>query len=448
MRGRWEPLDIAPTRRPRRLPRRHRVALPRRAARPLGHDLRQPRRRPPKVGHRARPRWPLRPPLPPDCSTYRRPANGDAPRRPRHSEPQEEPDDRDRPPSGQVPPRRLCSARSSYLLLCPHGPTRRSVLRGGRSPSWGFSEPTHLAPGRPWRSAGRPVRRSTPAPASRKGRAAPITTPTTLPGTGLSLSGRWVVGAKGGFPSGAPMTCTSSPDGPPARRANRSSPATSSKMAIEVWTWPPTRRRRLSDLVTVEGGGAVDGLGRGPAHRQPGPRPLLASRRARRSTVRRASAAGAPPGTSPPPSSLATSAVGVAAGAPKGVSFSTCRRGLGRRPPRASQPAGFSRPRHRNLTRIEETVPSVAPSPPSRARPSEPGTTDLAAPIVNVEPAPGEAAALAFAFSPAMRRFAPRSRLRALEPATQPARKGGRLPRRRSAAPLDRTSPSWECPPT
>jgi hypothetical protein len=256
-------------------------------------------------------------------------------------------------------------------------------------PQWTIallSEPTHLAPGD---HGDRLIVTAVDTGAGiADGASEPITITDTLPGAALSLGGGGVLGAKGGLPSGAPMTCTTSP----VISCTTSEPVIPGdvlKMTIDVDV-AADAPAALSDLVRVEGGGGVPAAAELPLTVSPIPAgPGLAP--GSPLSARSGAAAGAHPDFTAA-FSLATSAVGVAAGAPKGVS-------LALPPGLVVDAAGLPRcplvdlgtetcPRGTVVGRAFATVAGT---------PAEPGTTDVAAPIVNVEPAPGEVAALAFA---------------------------------------------------
>jgi hypothetical protein len=256
-------------------------------------------------------------------------------------------------------------------------------------PQWtigSLSEPTHLAPGD---HGDRLIVTAIDTGASiAEGASSPITITTTLPGAGLTLGAGGVTGAKGGFPAGVPMSCTTSP----AISCTTSEPVIPGdvlKMAIDVDV-AADAPAALSDLVAVEGGGAAPASAEVPLTVSPDPAgPGLAP--GSPLTARSGSGAGAHPDFTAA-FSLATSAPGVAAGAPKGISLDLPA-GL------VADAAGLPTcplvdlatetcPRETVVGRAFATVAGT---------PSEPGTTDVAVPIVNVEPAPGEAAALAFA---------------------------------------------------
>jgi hypothetical protein len=197
-----------------------------------------------------------------------------------------------------------------------------------------------------------------------------------------------VTAAKGGFPSGASMACTTSP----AISCTTSEPVIPGdvmKMVIDVDVAagaPPA----LSDLVTVEGGGAVAASAEFPLTVSPDPAGPGLAPGSPLTTRTNAVAAAHPDFTAA--YSLATSAPGIAAGAPKGIALDLpaglVANAAGLPPCPLVDLAVEACPRETVVGRAFATVAGT---------PAEPGTTDIAAPIANVEPAPGETAALAFA---------------------------------------------------
>jgi hypothetical protein len=274
-------------------------------------------------------------------------------------------------------------------LLCAAVPLiAAGPARAQGAPRWtiaGVSDPTNFAPGDNGDELILTAIDSGQGIAD--GATTPITITDTLPAAGVTLAPAGVSGAKGGFPSGAAMTCQSTPT-IACTTTEAIIPGDVLKMVLTVDV-AANAPATVSNQVSIEGGGAPEAsatapitvsatpAGFGLAHGSP-----LA---ARSSTD-----AGAHP-TFTTAFSLSTKELDTPGGAPKDLaldfppgvvaqadSFPQCS---------LAEVTAATCPREAVLGRAFATV---------QASPGEPGALDYPLPIYNVAPDEGEPAALAF----------------------------------------------------